>query len=627
MFRRSVLLGGLLLCVTTLQAQHAAEVTDALVPLTKASTTSAGKATTHTLTSASLSLPFNGVMVELYTPDAATEGWIRFEDTDTWQPLRLFSFGENTLRAAIWRGAMRAAPTRFEVQFRHAAGADFHVAAAGVFITSQEESPPLAVVPIQPSLRTPALPAPRLVRRSEWGARPFNCGTPDAQPFYTYLTLHHTAGIKAANLEEGKRVVKDIQTFHIDGRGWCDIGYQFLMDSQGNLYQGRPFMNEAVPLAQVPQLVIGAHVANGNTGNVGLSVLGCYHPPEGTSCRDVASAALVDSIQAAFAYLADAYNVKADNLRGHRDFNSTSCPGDNNYSLLPALRTALNSLLSQPVAFAQVSATLSGRDAVTLTWQSTLERNVAVYHILRSAGGAFETVGEVPAAGQAHTYQFTDALQTCEARLTYRIDAVTTDGQAVASPETSVERPALAVGTLEALPMRNGIVGLRATLTEAAPGITYRLTRTMRASSETLFEGTSLPTDLFRDLTAPGRDTTRYALLAVDAAGCTALVAEALFTVEQPTAYTLAPGFPNPFNPSTTLRYYLEVEGPVRLQIYDVQGRLVRTLVDGVQAEAQWHRVVFDATGLSSGVYYAVLEATRADGSPLRDLQTLVLSK
>jgi hypothetical protein len=37
--------------------------------------------------------------------------------------------------------------------------------------------------------------------------------------------------------------------------------------------------------------------------------------------------------------------------------------------------------------------------------------------------------------------------------------------------------------------------------------------------------------------------------------------------------------------------------------------------------------VVFDATGLSSGVYYAVLEATRADGSLLRDLQTLVLSK
>lgn len=625
MLCRSALLGLLLLIPSALYAQHAAEMTDRLVPLTPAAVRSAGKTTTQSLAGEPVAQPFNGVMVELYTGDAGVTGWIRFDGAD-WEPMRLFSFGDNDLRAAIWRGPLRTRGTRFELRFDHATPHPLHIEAAGVFETRPEEAPPPLATPPQADVER-ALPAPRLVRRSEWGARPFNCGTPDAQPFYTYLTLHHTAGIKAANLEEGKRVVKDIQTFHIDGRGWCDIGYQFLMDSQGNLYQGRPFLNEGIPLAQVPQLVIGAHVANGNTGNVGLSVLGCYHPPEGASCRDVASAALVDSIQAAFAFLAEAYRVPAANLRGHRDFNQTSCPGDNNYSLLPTLRTTIDALLSQPVAFGTFAASLAGPEAVLLAWESTLERSLERYRILRMDDAAFEVVGEVVAAGQAGSYQFTDALQTCAARLTYRIDAVTTTGEVIPGPTATVERPALAVGTLEAFPMRNGIVGLRATLTETTPGVSYQFVRLDEASTITLFEGTALPDDLVRDLTAPGRDAARYQLLARNAVGCTALVAEATFTFTQPDRYTLAPNFPNPFNPQTTLRYYLEAEGHVRLQVYDVQGRLVATLVEGVQPGPQWHSLTFDAAGLPSGIYHALFAVTRTDGSSFRQHQQLVLTK
>ncbi len=77
-----------------------------------------------------------------------------------------------------------------------------------------------------------------------------------------------------------------------------------------------------------------------------------------------------------------------------------------------------------------------------------------------------------------------------------------------------------------------------------------------------------------------------------------------------PTAYALEPNYPNPFNPSTTLRYALPEDGAVRLSVYDVLGRRVRLLVDEHQP-AGWHDVAFDAGGLPSGTYFYVLHAGR----------------
>lgn len=75
-----------------------------------------------------------------------------------------------------------------------------------------------------------------------------------------------------------------------------------------------------------------------------------------------------------------------------------------------------------------------------------------------------------------------------------------------------------------------------------------------------------------------------------------------------PTELALAPNFPNPFNPVTTIGYAVDVPGPVRLQIFDAQGRLVRTLVDGVQT-AGAYEVSFQAGDLPSGTYFYRLEA------------------
>ena len=88
--------------------------------------------------------------------------------------------------------------------------------------------------------------------------------------------------------------------------------------------------------------------------------------------------------------------------------------------------------------------------------------------------------------------------------------------------------------------------------------------------------------------------------------GCTAVAREE--AAEVPSAFALEANYPNPFNPATTIRYALPQRASVRLSVYDVQGRLVRVLVEAEQAMG-WHEVRFEAAALPSGVYSYRLEA------------------
>ncbi|MBU0517695.1 T9SS type A sorting domain-containing protein, partial [bacterium] len=81
-----------------------------------------------------------------------------------------------------------------------------------------------------------------------------------------------------------------------------------------------------------------------------------------------------------------------------------------------------------------------------------------------------------------------------------------------------------------------------------------------------------------------------------------------------PTGDALLGVYPNPFNPTTVLSYELRVADSVLLNVYDIQGRLVATLVDGYRDEGL-HEVTFDATGLAAGVYlYKLTHASSSSG-------------
>ncbi len=69
-----------------------------------------------------------------------------------------------------------------------------------------------------------------------------------------------------------------------------------------------------------------------------------------------------------------------------------------------------------------------------------------------------------------------------------------------------------------------------------------------------------------------------------------------------PATYALGQNFPNPFNPSTVIRYQLPADGRVTLKVYNLLGQVIATLVDGVET-AGFKSVRFDAGSLASGIY------------------------
>ena len=197
------------------------------------------------------------------------------------------------------------------------------ILSTGIFLPDIEEYPEGDIIGKKADTD---LPKPVIISRSEWGARPSTHGY-SLHPYFIKLTLHHAAGFSAENIEEGKEQMRAIQDLHQFVRGWSDIGYHFVVDKAGNIYQGRP------------ETVIGAHVLNNNTGNIGVCVLGCYHPPE-LYCGDWLTDATNNSLIALYAWVSGEYNYDPNVLKGHRDYpyNETSCPGNNVYEELSWFR-------------------------------------------------------------------------------------------------------------------------------------------------------------------------------------------------------------------------------------------------------------------------------------------------
>lgn len=74
-----------------------------------------------------------------------------------------------------------------------------------------------------------------------------------------------------------------------------------------------------------------------------------------------------------------------------------------------------------------------------------------------------------------------------------------------------------------------------------------------------------------------------------------------------PLDYKLDQNYPNPFNPKTSIKYYIPKESKVKVIVYDLTGKLISTLVDGIVAQGN-HEVIWDASFYASGIYFYKLE-------------------
>jgi hypothetical protein len=256
------------------------------------------------------------------------------------------------------------------------------------------------------------------------------------------MTWHHAAGYSAETEEEGKAQMRAMQDLHQNVRGWSDIGYQFGIDRGGRLYQGRPFMDNSTSLNQVPVLAQGAHVGGANTGNIGVVIMGCYHPPEGSNCEQQITPEAFATYINLFAFLSERYGVQAQFIRGHRDFSQTACPGDNNYERIPELISRVSQVLitgNEPLGEAVMSGSVDSEGAVSLQWSITENFGFDSVEIERITDAGTSILLLDPSMVSS----FMDASLAGESSVTYILIASSADGrrQEMARVELDIVQP------------------------------------------------------------------------------------------------------------------------------------------------------------------------------------------
>lgn len=190
-------------------------------------------------------------------------------------------------------------------------------------------------------------PRPRIVTRRGWGAdeklreRTFVYTKKVKAAF-----VHHTASGNGYSCAQAASLIRGIYRYHVKSMGWRDIGYNFLVDKCGNIYEGRA--------GGVAKPVLGAHTLGFNTNSVGIAVLGSYgttKPP----------AAVVKAVARLTAWKLGLYGanpkgktylksgggnlypkgkkVRLNVISGHRDGFATECPGRKLYGKLGSTRS------------------------------------------------------------------------------------------------------------------------------------------------------------------------------------------------------------------------------------------------------------------------------------------------
>jgi len=157
-----------------------------------------------------------------------------------------------------------------------------------------------------------------VVTRGQWGARSRSCG-PRHSP--SRLTIHHTVTPNNDSMSMPARM-RQIQNFHINGNGWCDIGYHFLIGQDGRVYQGRM------------ENIVGAHAASANTNNVGISFIGTFTDRAPSTAMMDAAARIMKAMSRTYGI-----SLNRDKVKGHRQVGTTatSCPGNALYNQLSSL--------------------------------------------------------------------------------------------------------------------------------------------------------------------------------------------------------------------------------------------------------------------------------------------------
>lgn len=201
--------------------------------------------------------------------------------------------------------------------------------------------------PLTQSTLASAVARPTIYSRSDWGADE-SIREPGPPEYGSVMGgfVHHTAGANDYASAEVPTIIQGIYAYHVNGRGWRDIGYNFLVDRFGRIWEGR--------YGGIDRAVVGAQVSGYNSSSTGVSVLGDFtdiEPAEATTTAIEELLAWKFSIhdvdpEGTVSYPAQATLPK---ISGHRDAGATLCPGELLYAELDFIRDGVTSRMGTTV--------------------------------------------------------------------------------------------------------------------------------------------------------------------------------------------------------------------------------------------------------------------------------------
>lgn len=151
---------------------------------------------------------------------------------------------------------------------------------------------------------------------------------PELQAIYSKLTVHHDAQMAAPSMTKDQAMerMRQHQIHHMQGNGWADIGYHYVISPKGLILAGRSIFSP------------GSHVYQNNTGNLGICLMGNFEqqtPPK----------VQIDALVQLAAWWCENLDIRPANIKGHQDFLATACPGETLYSELGDVRQRVADLL------------------------------------------------------------------------------------------------------------------------------------------------------------------------------------------------------------------------------------------------------------------------------------------
>ena len=242
------------------------------------------------------------------------------------------------------------------------------------------------IVKIQ-SRRLTIAGSPTIIPRASWGADESirRDKVPVYAPALRFAVIHHTVNTNNYTPAESAAIVRGDYVYHVKGNGWNDIGYNFLVDKYGQVFEGR--------YGGIDRAVVGAHALGFNYGSVGIALIGTY---DSVGISAAARAALVRLLAwrldvahidpLSFVNVISGGNQKFPkgipvNLRaisGHRDVYFTDCPGNALYNEIPSIAKSVAATggpkLYAPLVQGKVGSLLkfTGRLSTSLPWRVTI---------------------------------------------------------------------------------------------------------------------------------------------------------------------------------------------------------------------------------------------------------------